>query len=37
MKYLMLGAITEAGNHDSLLKSGGRYAQLYAKQMGQVA
>ena len=31
------GAITEIGNHDSLLKAGGRYAQLYAKQMGQVA
>ena len=31
------GAITEIGNHESLLKSGGRYAQLYAKQMGQVA
>ena len=31
------GTITEIGNHESLLKSGGRYAQLYAKQMGQVA
>ena len=31
------GAITEVGNHESLLKSGGRYAQLYTKQMGQVA
>lgn len=31
------GAITEIGNHDSLLKAGGRYAQLYAKQMGQAA
>ncbi len=28
------GEITEEGNHESLLKQGGRYAQLYAKQMG---
>lgn len=28
------GAITEDGNHDKLLRAGGRYAQLYAKQMG---
>jgi subfamily B ATP-binding cassette protein HlyB/CyaB len=28
------GEITEAGDHDSLLKAGGRYAQLYSKQMG---
>ena len=28
------GEITEAGDHESLLKAGGRYAQLYAKQMG---
>jgi ATP-binding cassette, subfamily B, bacterial HlyB/CyaB len=31
------GAITEEGDHDSLLRSGGRYAQLYAKQMGVAA
>jgi len=31
------GEITEAGSHDVLLKSGGRYAQLYAKQMGIAA
>ena len=31
------GEITEAGNHDELLKAGGRYAQLYAKQMGIAA
>jgi subfamily B ATP-binding cassette protein HlyB/CyaB len=31
------GGITEIGNHDSLLKAAGRYAQLYRKQMGQVA
>jgi subfamily B ATP-binding cassette protein HlyB/CyaB len=28
------GEVTEAGDHDSLLKAGGRYAQLYSKQMG---
>lgn len=28
------GELTEMGNHDDLLKSGGRYAQLYSKQMG---
>ncbi len=28
------GEITEQGNHDELLSLGGRYAQLYAKQMG---
>ncbi|MEM6682755.1 MAG: type I secretion system permease/ATPase, partial [Pseudomonadota bacterium] len=28
------GEITEEGSHDALLKAGGRYAQLYAKQMG---
>ncbi|MFC4291440.1 type I secretion system permease/ATPase [Sphingorhabdus arenilitoris] len=28
------GEITEMGNHDTLVKAGGRYAQLYAKQMG---
>jgi subfamily B ATP-binding cassette protein HlyB/CyaB len=28
------GAITEQGTHESLLRQGGRYAQLYAKQMG---
>ena len=31
------GQITEMGCHDDLLKSGGRYAQLYAKQMGIAA
>ena len=30
------GAVTESGNHESLLASGGRYAQLYAKQTGAV-
>ena len=28
------GEITEDGTHDSLMRKGGRYAQLYAKQMG---
>lgn len=28
------GRITEVGAHDALLKRGGRYAQLYRKQMG---
>lgn len=28
------GELTEMGNHGDLLKSGGRYAQLYSKQMG---
>ncbi|KCZ97335.1 type I secretion system ATPase [Hyphomonas polymorpha PS728] len=28
------GRITEIGNHETLLARGGRYAQLYAKQMG---
>jgi subfamily B ATP-binding cassette protein HlyB/CyaB len=28
------GEIIEAGDHESLLNAGGRYAQLYAKQMG---
>ena len=28
------GAITEMGSHEELLKKGGRYAQLYAKQTG---
>lgn len=28
------GRITEQGTHDSLLQSGGRYAQLWKKQMG---
>lgn len=28
------GQITEQGDHASLLRSGGRYAQLYRKQMG---
>lgn len=28
------GEITEMGHHDELLKAGGRYAQLYTKQMG---
>ncbi len=31
------GEITEIGGHDELLRSGGRYAQLHAKQMGAVA
>lgn len=31
------GEITEAGSHDDLLKAGGRYAQLYSKQMGIAA
>ncbi|MEJ2410568.1 MAG: type I secretion system permease/ATPase [Novosphingobium sp.] len=28
------GEVTEMGRHDELMRSGGRYAQLYAKQMG---
>jgi ATP-binding cassette, subfamily B, bacterial HlyB/CyaB len=28
------GEITEMGNHETLIKAGGRYAQLYSKQMG---
>ena len=28
------GTITEEGDHAALLRAGGRYAQLYAKQMG---
>jgi subfamily B ATP-binding cassette protein HlyB/CyaB len=28
------GEITETGNHATLLQAGGRYAQLYTKQMG---
>jgi subfamily B ATP-binding cassette protein HlyB/CyaB len=31
------GAITEEGDHDSLLRRGGRYAELYRKQMGLAA
>jgi len=31
------GEITEEGDHDALMARGGRYAQLYAKQMGVVA
>lgn len=31
------GEITEEGDHDALMANGGRYAQLYAKQMGVVA
>jgi subfamily B ATP-binding cassette protein HlyB/CyaB len=30
------GEITEIGGHDELLRNGGRYAQLHAKQMGAV-
>lgn len=28
------GAVTEIGTHETLMQAGGRYAQLYAKQMG---
>jgi subfamily B ATP-binding cassette protein HlyB/CyaB len=28
------GSVTEAGTHDELLRAGGRYAQLYSRQMG---
>jgi ATP-binding cassette, subfamily B, bacterial HlyB/CyaB len=31
------GAITEQGDHDTLIRAGGRYASLYAKQMGTAA
>lgn len=31
------GEITEVGDHETLLGSGGRYAQLYTKQMGHRA
>ena len=31
------GEITEEGNHDALLKTGGRYSDLYRRQMGIVA
>ena len=31
------GEITEIGDHHTLLRSGGRYAQLYTKQMGPAA
>ncbi len=31
------GEITEEGDHESLLRSGGRYAELYRKQMGIAA
>ncbi len=31
------GELTEQGDHDSLLASGGRYADLYRRQMGLVA
>jgi subfamily B ATP-binding cassette protein HlyB/CyaB len=31
------GEVTEEGDHDSLMANGGRYAQLYSKQMGVVA
>jgi subfamily B ATP-binding cassette protein HlyB/CyaB len=31
------GEITEEGDHESLLRQGGRYASLHAKQMGTAA
>lgn len=31
------GEITEMGNHESLIRSGGRYADLYRRQMGSAA
>jgi len=31
------GKLTELGSHDELMAKGGRYAQLYAKQMGLAA
>jgi subfamily B ATP-binding cassette protein HlyB/CyaB len=31
------GEITEEGNHDTLLRKGGRYSALYSKQMGVAA
>ncbi|MDQ8757644.1 type I secretion system permease/ATPase [Sphingosinicella sp. LHD-64] len=31
------GDVTEEGDHDALLRKGGRYADLYTKQMGMVA
>ena len=31
------GEVTEMGSHDELLRAGGRYAQLHAKQTGMAA
>jgi subfamily B ATP-binding cassette protein HlyB/CyaB len=31
------GDVTEEGDHDALLRGGGRYADLYSRQMGMVA
>ena len=31
------GEVTECGSHEELLKAGGRYAQLHAKQTGIAA
>ena len=31
------GEVTEQGSHEELLRAGGRYAQLYTKQMGVTA
>lgn len=31
------GEVTEIGNHESLIRSGGRYADLYRRQMGTAA
>jgi subfamily B ATP-binding cassette protein HlyB/CyaB len=31
------GEVTEEGDHEALLRKGGRYADLYTKQMGMVA
>jgi subfamily B ATP-binding cassette protein HlyB/CyaB len=31
------GEITETGDHESLIRSGGRYADLYRRQMGSAA
>jgi subfamily B ATP-binding cassette protein HlyB/CyaB len=31
------GVITEEGDHETLMRAGGRYSSLYTKQMGTAA